>query len=158
MTRRFFALLLCISFTLLMFVGCDIPDLPTRNTSSTLFSGKDFRTFNWGDPDYLIRKEEGALLTYDSDNRIMYWSTFLGYQANITYIFYENKLSNGYISIDSDESKDNIFKAISSEFKTLYGDPIESTPNSMKFIREDNSTVYLSKDGLQVGVLFSKGN
>lgn len=152
MTRKFVALI-CISLTMLMLVGCD---LPTTKKSNPLFSNHDFRTFDWDEYDYVIRKEEGALLTYDGENRIMYWSTFLGYNANITYCFYENQLNKGYISIDSDDDKENIYKAISSEFTKLYGDPIEKTSNSMKFTCENSSTVYLSKDGREVGILFSK--
>lgn len=147
--RRFFTVL-CICCSLFMLVGCGV-----KETASTLLQTDDFRSFKWGDPGYLVRKEETAQIIYEGDERLMYWDKYYGYDSNITYCFNENELNNGYVSIQSDEDKNVTFKKIENELTKEYGEPYDKTKNSMKFNYKDDSVIYLSKDGLQVAVLYS---
>ena len=119
---------------------------------NSLFNGNDFRIGNWGDPMYLIQKNEGAMSTYDNDNRLMYWDTFLGYDSNITYIFYNKKLVNGFIEIESTDSKDKVYSNVISTLEATYGEPVSKENNATKF-KTDNGFIYVSKSGTNCTVL-----
>ena len=94
--------------------------------------------------------------TYDNDNRLMYWDTFLGYDANITYIFYENNLSHGYVQIESDKELDDVFDGVVSTLSNSYGAPTKSTDISEEFITSNGGFIYVSKSGIDCTVLFGK--
>lgn len=152
MKARNFITVVCILCSLFMLVGCGVEE-----AANTLLQTDDFRSFKWGEPGYLIRKEETAQIIYEGDGRLMYWDKSFGYDSNITYCFTEfNKLNHGYISIDSDEAKDVTFKNIASELEKLYGEPYEKTDNHYRYSNSDNTTIFLSKDGLDVAILYSQ--
>ena len=104
----------------------------------------------------MIKKEETAQIIYEGDNRLMYWDKFLGYDSNITYCFYDNKLNNGYISIESAGNKNKIYSEVATELEKVYGEPYSKTEYTMKFKLENNSIIYLSNDGDNVAVLFAQ--
>ncbi|WP_176757709.1 hypothetical protein [Pseudobutyrivibrio xylanivorans] len=138
---------------MLILIGCGTEDV------TNMFSSEEtgFRTFEWGVPGYLVRKEETAPIMFEGDGRLMYWDKSFGYDSNITYCFTEdNKLNHGYITIESDEEKDVTFKNIASELESLYGEPYEMTENHYRYLRSDNTTIYLSKDGVEVAILYSQ--
>ena len=149
--RRFFTVI-CICCSLFMLVSCGVEE-----TASTILKSYDFRNFNWGDPEYLVRKEESAQIIYEGIGRLMYWDKSYGYNSNITYCFSEdNKLNHGYIAIESDEEKEVIFKNIASELENLYGEPYEKKENHYRYLGSDNTTIYLSKDGIKVAILYTQ--
>lgn len=123
--------------------------------NSGVFSTNDFRCASWNDPMYLVQKNEGAMSTYENDSRLMYWDTFLGYDSDITYIFYDKKLTAGYINITDEEDKDAVFKDITSQLSDIYGKPVTKTSASVAF-ENNGELVYVSKDGKTCTVLFQE--
>lgn len=132
---------------MLFLVGCKKED--------TLFNGNDFRVGNWGDPLYLIEKNEGAMITLEGDSRLVYWDSFLGYDANVSYIFYEEKLSNGYFELESSQSTDIVYANVNIKLGEMYGKPIAEDENSTKYKR-GNGYIYVSKAGLNCTVLMGQ--
>ncbi len=153
MKARNFITFICTSLVMIMLIGCGTEDV------TKAFSSEEtgFRTFEWGVPGYLVRKEEAAPIMYEGDGRLMYWDKSFGYDSNITYCFSEdNKLNHGYITIESDEDKDVTFNNIASELEGLYGEPYEKTTNHYRYLRSDNTTIFLSKDGVEVAILYTQ--
>ena len=156
MKARNFITLICVSLMMLMLIGCGTGDV-TEVTNMIFSEETGFRSFDWGVPGYLVRKEETAPIMYEGDGRLMYWDKTFGYDSNITYCFTEqNKLNHGYVTIESDETKETTFKNIASELENLYGKPYEKKENHYRYLCSDNSTIYLSKDGVNVAILYSQ--
>ena len=146
--RKTLLALLVMSSMLILLSGC--------SEVSGIYGEHDFRGFDWGNPLYLIEKEEYAMNIYDGDSRLMYWDTFLGYDANITYIFYENNLTHGYVQIESDKELDDVFDGVVSTLSNSYGAPTKSTDSSEEFTTSNGGFIYVSKSGLDCTVLFGK--
>ncbi len=131
----------------LIFTGC--------KKEPTLFNGNDFRVGNWGDPLYLIEKNESSMITYEGVSRLVYWDQFLGYDANVSYIFYESKLSQGYFEIESDQQTDAVYATVISKLSEMYGAPKVINENSSEF-QTDRGFIYVSKAGINCTVLMGK--
>ena len=65
-------------------------------------------------------------------------------------------MNHGYVTIESDETKETTFKNIASELESIYGEPYEKKENHYRYLCSDNSTIYLSKDGVNVAILYSQ--
>jgi hypothetical protein len=137
-----------IVFAMFIVTGCELTDS---------FSEKhDFRNFNWGDPDYLIKKEETAQIRYDGDSRLMFWSSYMGYDCDVTYIFSDRGLKQGYIRISSEEDKETTYVTLAQKLTEEYGEPYVKNKISMKFNGDNNTSIYMSKDGESVTLMFSE--